>query len=213
MEGAALIMGLQDRDWYRDAMREKEKQQQLDATRSKFSSFTDKHLVGKHGPKVVKPARELGLLPLMLFWIVVMGLLYGAMTYYLKPKQAKVLANGELMIQRSQDGHFYTLGKVNGIEVTFMVDTGASLVTISETLAQKASLSDGTPTIFQTANGKTKGRVVEGLSVTIGPVAVTNIKVGVGLVGGNADEALLGQSFLSKFDISMNKDQLILRPR
>jgi aspartyl protease family protein len=206
-------MGMQDRDWYRDAKREKEKQPQIYATRSKFFSFSRKHSNNKGAPTAARSAGQLGLFPLMVFWFVVMGLLYGVMTYYLKPKQTKVLANGDLVIQRSQDGHFYTPGKVNGVEVTFMVDTGASLVTISEPLAQKALVLGGTPTIFHTANGDKAGRVVEGLSVSIGPVVATNIKVGVGLVGGKEDDALLGQSFLSKFEITMNKDQLILHPR
>lgn len=206
-------MGMQDRDWYRDLQREKEKQQQINATRGKFSSFSRKHFGDNSAPTKKRPAGQLGLFPLMVFWCLVMGLLYGAMTYYLKPKQAKVLANGDLVIQRSQDGHFYALGRVNGMEARFMVDTGASLVTVSEKFAQKAFILGGTPTIFHTANGDKPGRVVDGLTVSIGPVVATNIKIGVGLIGGDENSALLGQSFLSKFDIAMNKDELILRAR
>ena len=44
-------------------------------------------------------------------------------------------------------------------------------------------------------------------------MSVTNIKVGVGLQGGDENDALLGQSFLSKFDISMTKNKMVLRPR
>jgi aspartyl protease family protein len=41
-------------------------------------------------------------------------------------------------------------------------------------------------------------------------MSVTNVKVGVGLIGGEPNQALLGQSFLSKFDISMVKNQMVL---
>jgi aspartyl protease family protein len=51
------------------------------------------------------------------------------------------------------------------------------------------------------------------VNVSIGPVNVTNVKVGVGLHGGDEDDALLGQSFLSKFDITLLKDQMVLRSR
>ena len=61
--------------------------------------------------------------------------------------------------------------------------------------------------------GDRPGRIVEGLSVAIGPLSVTNIKVGVGLSGGDESDALLGQSFLSKFDMTMSNNQMVLRAR
>ncbi|TXT36285.1 MAG: aspartyl protease family protein [Comamonadaceae bacterium] len=201
-------MGIQDRDWYRDAQREKEKQRQMDETRSKFSSFTRQNL----GVKTGSP-RQLGLIPMMIFWCAVMGLLYMLMTHYLQPRQAKVMANGDLVIKRSQDGHFYTLGTVNGVDAKFMVDTGASLVTVSDDFAKKALIRGGVTTTFKTANGDAQGRIVDGVGVSIGPVSVTNVRVGVGLRGHEASDALLGQSFLSKFDIIMGKDQMVIRPR
>jgi len=81
----------------------------------------------------------------------------------------------DLVIQRSQDGHFYTLGKINGREAKFMVDTGASMVSVSEPFAQKAFILGGTPTTFKTANGDQPGRIVEGMGVAIGPVSVSNV--------------------------------------
>lgn len=201
-------MSLDDRDWYREAQREREKQRKIDETRAKFSVFSRKHM----GAKVVSPTKT-GLIPMMIFWCAVMGLLYVLMTHYLKPKQAQVLANGDLVINRSQDGHFYTTGKVNGKEAKFMVDTGASLVTVSEEFAQKAFIRGGVSTIFKTANGDRPGRVVDGVGVSIGPMRVTNVKVGVGLHANDEREALLGQSFLSKFDITMGKNQMVLRSR
>ena len=203
-------MGMQDRDWYREAQREREKQRQIDATRAKFSVFSRNHLGAK--TKTMSPTWT-GLIPMMIFWCVVMGLLYLLMTHYLKPKQAKVLANGDLVISRSQDGHFYTTGRINGQEAKFLVDTGASLVSVSEGFARKAFIRGGVPTTFKTANGDMPGLVVEGVGVSIGPVSVTNVKVGVGLHVGAENDALLGQSFLSKFDITMNKNQMVLRLR
>lgn len=150
---------------------------------------------------------------MMIFWCVVMGLLYGLMTLYLKPKQAQVMSNGDLVINRSQDGHFYTTGKINGREAKFLIDTGATFVDVSEKFAQKAFILGGVPTTFKTANGNQLGRIVEGVDVSIGPMSVTNVKVGVGLRMDDESQALLGQSFLSKFDITMNKNQMILRLR
>jgi aspartyl protease family protein len=185
-------MGIEDRDWYRDAQRERERR--------------------NLGAKAVSPTKT-GLIPMMVFWCVVMGLLYLAMTHYLKPKQVQVLANGDLVIHRSYDGHFYTTGTVNGREARFLVDTGASLVSVSEAFAQKAYIRGGVPTTFKTANGDRLGRVVDGVGVSIGPVSLSNIKVGVGISASDENEALLGQSFLSKFDITISKNQMVLRAR
>lgn len=201
-------MSIQERDWYRDAQREKEKQRQIDETRRKFATFSSKNFSIKTGSP-----RQLGLIPMLIFWCVVMGMLYLLMTHYLKPRHAKVMANGDLVIKRSQDGHFYTLGKVNGVDAKFMVDTGASLVTVSEDFARKASIRGGVPTTFKTANGDAQGRIVDGVGISIGPVNITNLRVGVGLRGHDSSDALLGQSFLSKFDIVMGKDQMVIRQR
>jgi aspartyl protease family protein len=201
-------MGTEDRDWHSNAQREREKQRQLDETHAKFSTFSRENL----GNKSVSAAQT-GLIPMMIFWCAVMGLLYLLMTHYLKPKQAQVLANGDLVIQRSTDGHFYTLGTINGQEAKFMVDTGASLVGVSEAFAQRAFLPGGRPATFNTANGSQAGRIVDGVGIAIGPVSVSNVRVGVGLRMGDDNEALLGQSFLSKFDITMTKNQMVLRAR
>ncbi len=154
-----------------------------------------------------------GPLAIVAFWMVVMGVLYALMTQYLKPKPVTITATGDLVIPKARDGHFYAAGTVNGRAVVFMVDTGASLVAVSEAFARSAGVSEGVSTTFHTANGALPGRIVQDVPVTLGPIQVSGVRVGVGLVGGAEDQALLGQSFLSKFDITMSKEQMVLRPR
>ena len=55
--------------------------------------------------------------------------------------------------------------------------------------------------------------MVSGVAVSIGPVAVSSVRLGVGLQGHDEHAALLGQSFLSRFDVVLQKNQMILRPR
>lgn len=152
-------------------------------------------------------------LAMVAFWLLVLGTLYAVMHQYLKPKPVTITASGELVIPQSRDGHFYATGSVNGKPVTFMVDTGASLVTVSAPFAHSAGMGAGAPTVFKTANGDLQGRIVPDVPVTLGPIQVSGVRVGVGLVGGAVDEALLGQSFLSKFNITLSQDQMTLRPR
>jgi aspartyl protease family protein len=161
----------------------------------------------------VSPGLKWGPLAIVAFWVVVMGVLYALMAQYLKPKPVTITAQGELIIPKDRDGHFYAAGTVNGRAVMFMVDTGASMVAVSETFARNAGVAEGVPTTFHTANGDMPGRIVKDVPVTVGPIQVSGVRVGVGLVGGEEDQALLGQSFLSKFDITMSKEQMVLRPR
>lgn len=154
-----------------------------------------------------------GTLGILAFWLLVMGGVYLAMDHYLKPSPAVVTAEGELVIARARDGHFYTPGLVNGRPVNFMVDTGATLVSVSTPFARAANIGPGEPTTFRTANGERPGEVVTGVPVTIGPVSVSSVRVGVGLTGDSEDDALLGQSFLSKFDVLLLQDRMILRPK
>lgn len=194
-------MGLQDRDWYRELHKERTKKQKDLPYRAtgKSSGLT-------WGLKMAPVG-------IVLFWAVIMGGVYVAMNHYLKPKQAVVSSNGDLVIPRARDGHFYAQGQINGHPVKFLVDTGASLVTVSHQFARKVSIPNGEPTVFKTANGNLYGGVVSGITVSVGPIAVSNVRLGVGLAGHDEDAALLGQSFLSKFDVELLKNQMVLRPR
>lgn len=152
-----------------------------------------------------------GPLAMVVFWLVVMGVVYGAIKMVMQPREITVAMNGEMTIPRARDGHFYAPGFVEGQPVVFLVDTGASYVTVSEAFARHAAISGGAPTRFQTANGAIEGRIVDNLTVSMGPAEVSGIKVAVGLIGAGRDTALLGQSFLSRFQITLTGDQMVLR--
>ena len=146
-------------------------------------------------------------------WLVVFGLLYLASQQLIKPKPVVTLPGGELVIPMARDGHFYATGTVAGRPARFLVDTGASLVVVSEAFAKQAGLTGGTATVFKTANGDLQGRIHTDVAVALGSAQVTAVRVGVGLVGAGPDDALLGQSFLNKFDITLHSGQMTLRPK
>lgn len=202
-------MGIEDRDWYRDAQREKAKREQLNATKKKFERYTTKHLRGNRTGE----APQTGLIPMILFWLLVMGIVYALMHYALSPRRPQANGNGEVVITRSTDGHFRTVGIVNGSETTFLIDTGASTVAVSDQFAAKASLSGGTPTVFNTANGPRQGRMIEGITVSVGPLQVRNTRIGIGISSSPDQEALLGQSFLTHFNVTMTSEKMVLSPR
>ncbi|KQP50067.1 hypothetical protein ASF44_01460 [Pseudorhodoferax sp. Leaf274] len=156
-----------------------------------------------------------GALAMVAFWLAVMAALYWAMDRWQQPRAARVMATGELLIPRHADGHFRIAGSINGEPVVFLVDTGASVVSVSEALARRAGLEGGERASFRTANGVREGRMVRAGRIELqGGAAVTGLRVGVGLqLGADDAQALLGQNFLQHFEVRMDRDDMRLRPR
>lgn len=196
-------MGVEDRDWWRNA--QKERAMQRIAEQFKVASG--------QAQRGVPMGLKLGPLWILVFWMAIMALLYVAMDHYLKPQAATVSASGDLLIPKARDGHFYATGTINGKSVRFLVDTGASTVMVSDAFAREADMSGGVSAVFSTANGNLNGRIVKDATIQLGPLKVAGVQVAVGLVGLEADQALLGQNFLSKFDILVQHTQMTLRKR
>lgn len=153
-----------------------------------------------------------GTLGILAFWLLVMAGLYVAMERVRQPRAAVVAADGALVIPRGRDGHFHVAGSINDQPVDFMVDTGASLVAVTDALAQQAGLTGGQVAQFRTANGVRQGRMAVAQSVTVGAFAVSGLRVGTGYTGEAASDALLGQNFLQHFEVQMQRDRMVLRP-
>lgn len=65
-----------------------------------------------------------------------------------------IVDRGEVRIPIGEDGHFWVDAKVNGQTARFLVDSGASVTTISRQLAQTAGVPDsGQHIVVDTANG------------------------------------------------------------
>jgi aspartyl protease family protein len=144
-------------------------------------------------------------------WVAIFGAIY----FYFEARQKPTIVvakadldSGEVVIPRSRDGHYYVRGAINGHPIDFMVDTGASIVSISRDTAQSAGLIDGMPANFVTANGTVAGRIVPGQIIEAGGIVMKGLSIGVGIHG---DIALLGQNFLRKVDILQSGDKMVLR--
>ena len=125
-------------------------------------------------------------------WLSLGAFVFLAFNAVVSPKVARPVViggNDAVTIERSRDQHFYVEGAINGHPVTFLVDTGASLVSVSNELALKVGLAPGAPAIFGTAGGPTAGRIVPEASVRVGGLRVDGIRVAVG----TGEQALLGQ--------------------
>jgi aspartyl protease family protein len=111
-------------------------------------------------------------------------------------------------------GHFVANGAVNGAHIRFLVDTGATLVSIPASEASRLGIDfrKGRRGISQTANGAVAFWRVTLDSVTLGDVTINNVEGAVHESGG-LDVALLGMSFLNRTEMRREGANLTLVKR
>jgi aspartyl protease family protein len=118
----------------------------------------------------------------------------------------------ETRLERKRDGHFYVTAYVEGTPVTFVVDTGASAVALTQEAARAIGL-EFSPSEFEpvarTANGIAEGKRVTLSKVSIEGKDVTAVDA---MIIENGDVSLLGQAYLSRISgVEMAGEYMILR--
>jgi aspartyl protease family protein len=110
-------------------------------------------------------------------------------------------------------GHFVTAGTINGVTVKFLVDTGASLISMGVGDARRIGLNylQGQPGLSRTANGVVQVYRVKLDTVRLGEITLNNVDAVVH--GGDMPWVLLGMSFLNRVQMSRNGDELKLVKR
>ena len=113
-------------------------------------------------------------------------------------------------LKRNRYGHYVTRGQINNHPVTFMLDTGASDISIPDKTAKKLKLKYGPEQEYHTANGTIVANLTTLKSVSIGNIKLENIRASINPEMDN-DEILLGMSFLKYIEFTQRGDTLILR--
>lgn len=110
-------------------------------------------------------------------------------------------------------GHFTTMGMINGMVTSFLIDTGATSVSISQIEAEKLGLRYlyGKRVVTQTANGVVPAYVIELTSIRIGEIEVRDVEAIV--IPGQMNHVLLGNSFLNRFQMRRENDVMTLELR
>lgn len=107
-------------------------------------------------------------------------------------------------------GHFISSGSINGSAVRFLVDTGATMVSMSVDDARNAGVNylAGERSYSQTANGVTKVFKVKLQEVTLGDITLRDVEGSVH--EGAMPVVLLGMSFLGKLEMRREGETLTL---
>ena len=121
----------------------------------------------------------------------------------------------EVRIRLSPNGHFWANATINGVERRMMIDSGATVTTISEQTAREASVkvdAAGLPLLLRTANGVMQARAGKIDSFRLGAIEAKDLKVAISPAIGNLD--VLGMNFLGKLGSwRVENNVLILVPK
>lgn len=120
---------------------------------------------------------------------------------------------GTTTLTADSRGHFYATGQVNGVSVRFLVDTGATSVSLSVADARTVGIDykSGKRGMASTANGTIPIWVVRLDSVRVGDITLNNVEATVS--EGPHHVALLGMSFLNRTQMNRDGDRLTLTRR
>ncbi|MBT4836152.1 MAG: TIGR02281 family clan AA aspartic protease [Methylococcales bacterium] len=126
--------------------------------------------------------------------------------------QNKPKITRRIILRLDPSGHFQSKGSINGYPVEFLLDTGASLVSIPKELAQKLNLKFEDEEFMVTASGRVTAYKTHIDEIKIGSITLKNVR-GAILDQMGDYRILLGMSFLERLDFQKSGKQLILEQK
>jgi aspartyl protease family protein len=125
------------------------------------------------------------------------------------------VADQEVQVWRNTTGMYTTVGSINGLPVSFLLDTGATQVAMNASQARRLGIDFhviGTPAEVTTASGVERAWLVLLDSVKVGELEVRNVPAVV-LEGAQPKVTLLGMSYLGRMEISNDGHLMTLRKK
>lgn len=119
---------------------------------------------------------------------------------------------GEVVLQRNRAGHYVAPGLINGQPVQFLIDTGATRISVPLELAKRLGLHRGYATQVTTANGIATVYDTQLDEVSLGSIRIRNVPGNIN-PGMPSDMVLLGMSFMKNLEFIQHGDTLTLRVR
>ncbi|GAA6152367.1 retropepsin-like aspartic protease family protein [Pseudoteredinibacter isoporae] len=153
-----------------------------------------------------------------LAWLTVLALLSFGFNHWLDKRDEERYQpfserEGEVVrvdIQGNRQGHYLSQGRVNGQEVRFLLDTGATLVAVPEALARKLGMKKGQAGYAETANGRSRVYMSRIERLELGEIRLSNVAASIS-TGMEGNEILLGMSALGQLEFSQQGRTLSLR--
>ena len=119
----------------------------------------------------------------------------------------------EMILSEGEGGSYHVYGTVNGTQIRFLIDTGASDIVLSPADAKRLGVDFETLKFdhpYESANGIGHGAVAAVTDLSIGPIHFSNVPVSIN--GAEMSSSLLGMTFLKRLkSYSFSGNKLILQ--
>ncbi len=126
--------------------------------------------------------------------------------------EARILDGNRIEVPVGNDGHYQLTAQVNGVNVRFVIDTGASSIALGPRDAERVGIDPANLAYIgeaQTANGTVQTAPVRLDSVAIGDIRDEGVPAMV--LRADLDQSLMGMSYLSRFArVSIEGNRLVL---
>lgn len=166
-----------------------------------------------------QPTRRLGAGMIVAAWVLVLGLFVlffgGWLDRQHNPNrhlEERAGADGaqEVVLLRNRAGHYVASGRIDGHPVRFLLDTGATTVSIPGAMARRLGLRPGPAQIASTAAGEVTTYRTRLHEVELGGIQLRDVAANIN-PRMEGEEALLGMSFLKHLELTQRGNQLTLR--
>ncbi|MCF2948682.1 TIGR02281 family clan AA aspartic protease [Paraglaciecola aquimarina] len=161
---------------------------------------------------------KLGKGMIIIAWVIGLGLLTllfdEQLAKQLNPNAEPISSSqfgvAEVKLKQNRAGHYVSGGAINDQPVVFMLDTGATQVSIPMHLAEQLSLQKGNSSWVQTANGRVQVFQTRIQRLTIGEIQLTDIAAHLNPAMHDG-QILLGMSALKQLEFTQRGEWLTLR--
>jgi aspartyl protease family protein len=144
-----------------------------------------------------------------IIWLALAALIVYLVDNIQNPNKINRLGeNSTVVLKRGLDGHYRAEALINGEKVNVLVDTGATGVAISQSIADRLNLKSMDAIRTNTANGDSIGYMVRLKSLQLGGVNANDVSamIAPGLDG----DVLLGMSFLGRMDVRLFNGEMTI---
>lgn len=114
------------------------------------------------------------------------------------------------VIKQHANGHYFLDGQINGKDLSFVIDTGASAVSLPRSAAFLARISCKEHVQLQTAGGSASGCTAVIPTLKFGPFKMQDVPA---IIAPNLDQPLLGMNVLNQFKIVQNNGEMQISRR
>lgn len=175
----------------------------------------------KGKPDPYREQKRMGFAMVVGMWVLILAILMYFFGYVYEgmhnPNQKiATMTNAEgvkeVVLQRNRRGSYVATGKINGINVKFILDTGADDVSVPASVADRLGLVRGQQHYYTSANGMGVAYYTVMDTVSLGDISLQNVRGSI-LPSMNLgdNEVLLGMTFLKQLEFTQRGDRLTLR--